>query len=154
MRAKIWVWALAALVFASAHMIASAQQSAVVQHVKFGILRLMANGEYELDRETARIPRRYKSSGFRFGVAFDNPSGARIEWYEVVHLPAKPRQLSGDLRQVKPTVLQTDTLTGNDRRIVDNFWFDDGDPLGPHRFELYVNGVKQWETAFEVVEPR
>src|SRR5688500_2908613 len=74
--------------------------AAQVQDVKFGILRLVSDGEYELDIETTRIPRRLKDTGFRFGVSFSNPTGKTIEWYEMVHLPAQVRQLTGGLQQL------------------------------------------------------
>jgi len=123
-----------------------------VKHFKFGILKEMRSGEYRIDVETTRIPRKLKETGFRFGVAFDNPSGKAIEWYEVVHLPSQLREVSGNLRQVNPKAVQTDTRRLTDPHIVDHFWFDKGDPLGKHRLEVYVNGVRRFSVDFEVVE--
>lgn len=124
------------------------------QEFKFGVLRLMPNGQYTMDVETTRIPRRLKETGFRFGVAIDNPRGETIEWYPVIHLPAPLKQLTGGLEKVSPTVVRGDTQRSNDKHIVDHFWFDAGDPLGPHRLEVYVYGVPRFSINFEVVEAR
>jgi len=121
---------------------------------KFGILRQTSDGEYAMDVETTRIPKRVKDTGFRFGVAIDNPSGKMIEWYELVHLPARTQQLSGGFSEVSPTVLKTDIQHSDQEHIVDEFWFDEGDPVGPHRMEVYVNGVLRFEVGFEVIESR
>jgi hypothetical protein len=57
-----------------------------------------------MDVETKRIPRRLKDTGFRWGITFDNPKGKEIGWYEIIHLPARLNQLSGDSSEVGPTV--------------------------------------------------
>jgi hypothetical protein len=126
--------------------------SAHAQQFKFGILKMTRDGGYEIDVETTRIPQRLQSTGFRFGVAFDNPTGKEIEWYELMHLPMPLQQLSGGLREIDPKVLRTDTQRSAATHIVDQFWFDLGDPLGSHRLELFIDGVKQFEVNFEVVE--
>src|SRR5262245_27300192 len=84
----------------------TAMAAGEVENVRFGVLR-QAGDQYVLAEETARIPRLYKDSGFRFGISFENPRCVRIEWYEVVHLPAPVRQTSGDLRQVEPQALKS-----------------------------------------------
>jgi hypothetical protein len=124
-----------------------------VQEFKFGILKQMQDGSYDMDIETKRIPRRLKESGFRFGIAFDNPGSKYIEWYEVVHLPKPLKQLSGGLLKTGATAVKSDIQAGLDSHVVDQFWFDKGDPLGAHRLEIYVNGAMKFQVDFEVVEP-
>lgn len=121
---------------------------------RFGVIRPVEDGVFEFIAETTRIPRRYKATGFRFGVGFDNPQGAMIEWYEIIHLPADMRQVSGNLQRASPRTLQTKTLRSNRTSVVDDYWFDEGDPLGKHRLELFVNGVLRYSVDFEVVEDK
>jgi hypothetical protein len=126
--------------------------TADVQNFKFGILKAMPNGNYEMGVETARIPMRYEKSGFRFGIAFDNPSADAIEWYEVVRLPKPLKKVTGDFVQSSEKALTSAAQKGRDAHVVDQFWFDEGDPLGPHSLELYVNGVVKYKVNFEVVK--
>ena len=124
----------------------------LVGHFRFGILRPTASG-YEMARETTRVPRTLKDTGFRWGLAFDNPGNERIEWYETVRLPSAMIGLSGNFdRSSTLKTLRTQTQISDQRTVVDDFWFDQGDPLGRHRLELYVNGKLRYSVEFEVVE--
>jgi hypothetical protein len=106
-----------------------------------------------MDVETTRIPQKLKDTGFRFGVAFDNPNRETIEWYEVIRLPSQLREVGGFLHQTNPKTLQSDIQKSDDRHFVDHFWFDKGDPLGKHHVEVYVNGIRKFSIDFEVIEP-
>lgn len=123
-----------------------------LRNFKFGILKEIAPGEYRMHQETTRLPRKYKDTGFRFGVEFENPNREAIEWFEVVHLPAPLRDATGNTRKVAPRAIQTDLYKSSDFRVVDDFWFDPGDPLGKHRLFVYVNGKRRFSVNFEVVE--
>ena len=118
---------------------------------RFGILAEGPDGDWRLATETTRIARRYKASGFRFGIEFTNWDRAPLEWYELVHLPAEATTATGNLSRAEPKVLRTGTQSSDEERITDDFWFDEGDPLGPHRLELVVNGVRVFAIDFEVV---
>ena len=122
-----------------------------VTNIRFGILQTISDGVFDFECETRRIPRRLKASGFRFGVGFDNPSGSPIEWYEIMHLPAETKVVTGNFQRSSAATLRTRTLHSSQASIVDDFWFDEGDPLGKHTMELYVNGVLQRKIDFEVV---
>lgn len=124
-----------------------------VQKFKFGILKQMPDGGYEMDVETKRIPLHLKGTGFRFGIAFDNPGGKYIEWYEVVHLPRASKELSGGFQKIAKNILKGDIQAATDSHVVDQFWFDEGDPVGSHRLELYVNGTMKFHVDFEVLVP-
>jgi hypothetical protein len=118
---------------------------------KFGILAQARDDTWHLETETTRIPRRYKDSGFRFGLEFTNWDRAPLEWYEVMRLPAETKQATGNFTRSEPRVLRTKPQSSDQERITDDFWFDEGDPLGRHRMELVVNGVQVFAVDFEVV---
>jgi hypothetical protein len=139
------------LAFAFCLIASPAQSDADVRNVKFGILKQVSPGEYRMDVQTTRIPRKLKETGFRFGIEFENPNREAIDWFEVVHLPAPLKEASGDTRKVAPEAIQTDLYRSSDARIVDHFWFDEGDPLGMHRLELFVKGQRIYSVSFEVV---
>jgi hypothetical protein len=126
--------------------------TADVSRFKFGILKEASNGDYSIAVETTRIPRKLKKTGFRFGIAFDNAARDQIEWYEVVHLPSPTHEVSGNLNRAEARMLRTDKQEGRDQHIVDHFWFDEGDPLGKHRLDLFVNGVLKYSVYFDVVD--
>lgn len=118
---------------------------------RFGILREVARDEFEFVEETTRIPRRYRSSGFRWGVGFDNPSCAPMSWYENVHLPDDVKSVSGSLQRARTSVMRSQTHHSSRASVVDEFWFDEGDPLWTHRIELFINGALCYWTDFQVV---
>ena len=123
-----------------------------LRNFRFGILKEVSSNEYRMEKETVRIPRKYKETGFRFGLEFENPDRELIEWFEVVHLPTPLKEATGDTRKVAPRAIQTDRYTSTDLRVVDHFWFDRGDPLGKHRLNVYVNGKARFSVNFEVIE--
>jgi len=128
-----------------------AMASSRLANFRFGILRVISEDVFEIATETLRIPRRMKSTGFRFGVGFDNPMRESIEWYEVIHLPASPREASGTFQRSGANSLRSKTFKSDRASIVDEFWFDEGDPLGKHSLELFVDGVLSYSVNFEVV---
>ena len=118
---------------------------------KFGILARARDDNWYLQTETTRIPRRYKDSGFRFGIEFTNWDRAPLEWYEVMRLPSETTQATGNMTRAEPRVLRTKTQSSDQEQVTDDFWFDEGDPLGRHRLELVVNGKQVYAVDFEVV---
>ncbi len=150
-RSTMLVRALLA-VLSFAFLLSPAFAASDVVNVRFGILRQVGD-DYVIARETTRIPRRLKDTGFRFGISFENPQRADIQWYEVVRLPKELAETSGTLRRLAPRILKTDVQQSNQPAVVEHFWFDQGDPLGKHRLELFVNGTMQFSVEFEVVQP-
>jgi hypothetical protein len=118
---------------------------------RFGILKATPQGRFLMATETDRLPRKLKSSGFRFGLAFENPEGQKISWYEKVIFPLPPETVSGNSQRSEPLLLTTQVQTSSRRSVVDEFWFDAGDPLGLHRMELYVDAVRVFSVEFTVV---
>jgi hypothetical protein len=137
--------------FASIPGVASAASPRIV-NIRFGIVREVSDGVMEFVVETARIPRKLKDTGFRFGIGFENPDCVPIEWYEQVHLPSELKEVSGNMQRARNKVMRTRTFKSDQPTVVDDFWFDEGDPLGPHRMELYVNGVMRYAIDFTVVD--
>ena len=137
-------------VLASTTNIASSAPPEIV-NIRFGIVREVSEGIFEFIQETTRIPRKLKDTGFRFGIGFENPKCEPIEWYELVHLPSELKEVSGNMQRTRNKVMRTRTLESDRPTVVDDFWFDEGDPLGRHRMELYVNGVLRYSINFTVV---
>jgi hypothetical protein len=114
-------------------------------------LRTVSDSVFEFVNMTTRIPRRYKDTGFRFGVGFDNPQCIPIEWYELMHLPEPLKAVSGNFQRARRKTMRTKTFRSDQPSVVDDFWFDEGDPLGKHTLELYVNSALRYRVDFEVV---
>jgi hypothetical protein len=118
---------------------------------RFGILRSVGPSLFEFVRYTTRIPLRFKETGFRFGVGFDNPKRKEIEWYEIIRLPEEATEVSGNFQRTSRKPLRTKTFRSDRESVVDDFWFDPGDPLGKHTLELYVDGSLLFRVDFDVV---
>ena len=116
----------------------------------FGLLAADGDGGYRLETETARIPRKYKDSGLRFGVEFTNWDRLPLDFYWVIHFPQDVAQATGNLTRVEPRTLRTKTMQSDADRITSDFWFDPGDPVGRHRFELVVNDARVYAIDFDV----
>ena len=121
---------------------------------RFGIIREVSEGVFDFVSETVRLPRRYKSTGFRWGVSFENPLSRPIEWYEIIHLPTDLKEVSGNLQRTRTRTMRTKTFSSSRPSVIDDFWFDEGDPLGPHRLELFANGVLRYAVDFRVIEDK
>jgi hypothetical protein len=123
-------------------------------NLRFGILREVSEGAFDFVSQGNRLPRRSKATGFRWGIGFDNPDCEPIEWYELVHLPAELKEVSGNFQRARTRTMRTKTHSSSQASIVDDFWFDEGDPLGPHKLELFVNGSLRHVVDFQVVEDK
>lgn len=127
-----------------------------LKNPRFGILRGFPDGSYELAQETARIPKLLKPTGFRFGITFDNPTGAALEFYTIMHFPSPPRELTGAHRlgANDSSIVRSDTFRTSEPHAYSFYWFDEDDPLGTYHVDLYVNGVQRYSGTFEVVSAR
>lgn len=122
----------------------------VLTNFRFGIVREVASGVFDFLTETTRLPRRPKDTGFRWGIGFDNPACKPIEWYEVIHLPGPLKEVSGNFQKTRSQVMRTKTFQSTRATVVDEFWFDNDDPLGNHTIELFVNGMLRYVIEFQV----
>jgi len=143
------------LILAAVACVASTARAAPkLTNFRFGTLRIVSDGVFDFVSETRRIPRRWKDTGFRFGIGFDNPMREPIEWYEIMHLPESTKEVSGNFQRARTQSLRTKTFNSDQPSVVDEFWFDEGDPLGKHRLELFVNGSLTYTVHFEVVNDK
>jgi len=116
-----------------------------ITNIRFGVVRQISEGIFEFVEETTRIQRRLKSTGYRFGIGFDNPECKMIEWFEQIHLPKPLKEVTGNLQQARTSVMRSITFKSDRPTVIDEFWFDEGDPVGEHRLELFVNGkIRDW----------
>lgn len=124
----------------------------ILTNFRFGILRQLGEESFEFVSQTQLIPRKTKQTGFRFGIGFDNPKCEYIEWFEVIRLPKDLKAVSGNFQRTSARNLRTTTFRSNKASIIDDFWFDEGDPLGKHTIELHVNKSLRYTIDFEVVQ--
>jgi len=88
--------------------------------------------------------------GFVIYPSSDQP----YEVYSVHHLPELPADLgsSGTLTLTDDGGIRTDTDKAQGPRVF-SFGFDEGDPLGTYKIDVYVNDRLVESASIQVVEP-
>jgi hypothetical protein len=109
-------------------------------------------------KETSVIPRKYKDSGFRYGIQITSTDGKPFHYRTAVELPSPPKTVSGDF-SLDNSINSGPTVTSNTyeidgRTTVIPLWFDEGDPLGTYRLKVFVNDRLLKTFEFTVVDPR
>jgi hypothetical protein len=122
-----------------------------LRNFEFGIVQPVSEGVFEFVELTRRLPLKTRASGFRWGLGFENPDCVPIEWYELIHLPRPTSTVSGNFQRARNRILRGSTHRSDRPSVIDDFWFDEGDPLGAHRLELFVNDKLRYQVDFEVV---
>lgn len=109
--------------------------------VRFGILETDSTGREFLSKEVSVLPIKYKDSGFRYGVMIAPPSNHSFTYYCVFHLSASPKVISGEAFETKEpsTTLQESPAQGRGV-VMEDFWFDPGDPIGEQSLDIFING--------------
>jgi len=126
--------------------------------IDFGIIKVHDDGRRELVSKTNVIPRKLKDTGFRFGytvVPADND--LRYYIYDISYMPLQPSVLTGALSTQKPGDAPAGVRTteyGIRGPHYMAFWFDEGDPLGEYRVEVYIDKQLVKSFKFTVVEPK
>ncbi len=153
MRFSGLVLSITAVIFLSGYTFVGDIQSRTYE-VKFGIMKEDNEGYYYVSTETTIIPRLYKETGFRWGYTVKEKRGMSFSIRKTLYLPDAPKQITGNLNNVK--------ISEGGRKIVDKefkvkkgiysdtLWFDEGDPLGTYRIELYINDKLERVIDFEV----
>ncbi len=115
--------------------------------VKYGVMEVVDARRAAL-HETKRITRDPgRCPGWSFIV--DPPSDSPYEVYSIHHLPAPPGALSGNLeRQARGFKTPVAHVQGV-RRF--DFDFDEDDPVGAYRIEVFVNGTLKATLRFDLV---
>ncbi len=125
-------------------------------NVSFGVLK-DKNGYTLAGGETNTIEYIPKYEGYTFGFIITTKDETPFKYYTVSYLPASPGSLSGTLAEAAPNQFSSgiksteDTATNS---VGIPFWFDEGDPLGAYKIDLYINDVKIKSVEFNVVPKR
>ena len=121
--------------------------------IKFGQMEKGSSGYY-VANETTTIPLKLKDSGFRFGFTVKHAQNSSFDGYKIIYLPAAAKEIIGDLKRV--TILNDGKIIKDSERKFNGlwsnpFWFDEGDPLGKWKIEIYLNSKLMKTIDFTVV---
>ena len=121
--------------------------------IKFGQMEKGSLG-YSVASETTTIPLKLKDSGFRFGFTVKHAQNSSFDGYKIIYLPVAAKEIIGDLKKL--TILNDGKIIKDSERKFDGFWsnpfwFDEGDPLGKWKIEIYLNGNLMKTIDFTVV---
>lgn len=132
------------------------KRNGFVFDIAFGLID-PSSGGVQISKETLRIPRMSRESGFRYGLVIAELNRSRFKAQLVHYLPAQPKTLSGSLARKDPTSAATKGVAGPARRYDGRaswfFVFDEGDPIGIYRLEIVVDGGLLKTIEYEVVPP-
>lgn len=123
--------------------------------VKFGILG-EEGGARVLKTETSSIPFITRDKGQVFGAVISPSDETSYRFHTVIFLPASPATLTGDLGQVAPAQATEGIRSSPQSTTGTTFvemWFDEGDPKGRYKVELYVNDALLRVVEFDAVAP-
>jgi hypothetical protein len=146
---KIGIIAVCALLGLYSHSFASENNLII----KFGQMEKGSLG-YSVASETTTIPLKLKDSGFRFGFTVKHAQNSSFDGYKIIYLPVAAKEIIGDLKKL--TILNDGKIIKDSERKFDGFWsnpfwFDEGDPLGKWKIEIYLNGNLMKTIDFTVV---
>ena len=103
-----------------------------------------------LINETFIIP---YGKNFGYDIPLENKGVHKV--YDILYMPRTPKMLTGYLSDNAPKAAITGAKTrpyeAKDR-VKNIYWFDEGDPVGQYRIDVYVDGKKFQSFEFEVVE--
>ena len=141
------------LVFAGPN-VSLAAQSRDAFEVKFGIMTTRPSGESYVSKETRTIPLRHKASGFRWGFTVAHGQRRSFSGYAIYHLPAVPEALTADAAEAETS--HGGQVVKTTRQLFQGWGaftshFDQGDPAGHWRVDVYVNDHLLKSIDFNVV---
>jgi hypothetical protein len=122
-------------------------------NVSFGVIEEI-NGYSSIEHEANIIEYIPKSEGHRFGFIITAKDKHPFKYHTLSYLPATPNRFSGTLSETSADHFLSgaksieETATNS---VVLPFWFDEGDPLGVYKIDLYINDVKFKSVEFTVV---
>jgi len=122
--------------------------------IRFGIFAAKQAGKpNEIATQTLTIPLKLEATGFRWGYEISPQDAAEYTHRAVVYLPRPPAAVTGDLEtsQDSPTIVKTPKykVTARDDYT---FTFDEGDPLGEWKIEIFINDRLTRTFKFQVVK--
>jgi hypothetical protein len=120
---------------------------------KFGIFAPEVHGQADkIASETLTLPYKFKETGFRWGIEYTPADSTEYALRIVIYLPSPPATISGTLEgsQDSTTIVKTRELkqTGRSTR---SFYFEQGDPMGEWKIEVFVDGKLARTFKFQVV---
>lgn len=124
--------------------------------LRFGIMDGTVEEPAGLAEETNVIPRRLRPDGFIFGIELTPPDDLFHEYRLVHHLPGHPRTLGRPAESAVPgdvTASVRGPVYRSSGLVLWPLWFDEGDPLGPYRIDVFIDGMLFRTIEFSVVSP-
>ena len=122
--------------------------------VKFGILEVK-DGAGIFKKETRTLPLITKDEGQFYGIYISPPNNEPYNCYIIAYLPGTPKMLSGTVKDIDSSKVTKGLRSPTEKAMgiyILPMWFDEGDPLGKYKLELYIND-KLYETIeFEAIE--
>lgn len=124
-----------------------------VYDIRFGVIQNTI-GYDDIAHETNVIELIPKSKGYYFGFRIIPKGKSTYSYYTVSYLPAAPKVLEGVLNK-EPLANYSSGFkspeTSATGAIIIPGWFDEGDPIGVYKTDLYIDGVKQKSVEFKVI---
>src|SRR5262249_13022809 len=107
-----------------------------------------------MTQETLEIPRRYGSSGFRYGVTIVPSDDKPFDVYFLAGFPSAPKELNGlakdsTMNPVSRT-LKTPIQHLKEPTTIP-MWFDPGDPVGEYSLEVFINNESKKLIRYKVI---
>jgi hypothetical protein len=121
--------------------------------LQFGILFERKPGIHSVKESTTEIPRFHGSTGFLFGYLIREKNAKAFQLTTVTYPPSAPKILGisyKDQDSSRGLRSRPRELNGSG---VSMFSFDRGDPTGPWKMEIYVDGKLLRTVRFTVYEP-
>ncbi len=94
-----------------------------------------------------------KSKDYKFGFIITAKTKNPFKYYTISYLPDAPKVLTGTLKEEALQKFSTGIKSSEDTAessVAIPFWFDEGDPVGTYKIDLYINDVKEKSVVFNV----
>ncbi len=121
--------------------------------IKFGQMEESSSGYY-VAKETTIIPLKLRDTGFKFGFSVQSSDNASFNGYKIIYMPAIPKTIGPGIKE-KNVSYEGTVIKGKEERYDGMWWeffvFDEGDPLGKWKLEIYINGKLAKTINFKVV---
>ena len=122
--------------------------------IQFGYLDNDPEKNRPVFRRTTQIPFHLKESGFRWGFYIVSSGNTPFSVQFEVETPASPQTLSGELAAKggtghKPKKVKVPGRTFKEKGFCP-FWFDEGDPLGKWKIDVFINDALHETVEFTV----
>ena len=122
---------------------------------RLGILQ-GEKGHYSIKKETDKITLIIRSKRFLYGLEISPPNNKQYHFYATAYFPDKPKKLSGAIENIPLdsnfNKVTTPAYDLKGKRIFP-MGFDEGDPLGKYKIDLYINNELYKTIEYEVISP-